>query len=103
IVYFLTFSSSLPNKEIFTTPKQNSSKKINDRYTDIVFHKHYFVDPVTKANTQKIENPWMHLKKIKHYSYGISIDIFPDHLNVFMFFKNLKDIEFSEFLELILN
>ncbi|KAG0438935.1 hypothetical protein DMUE_2783 [Dictyocoela muelleri] len=76
---------------------------IKNKFTDKVNHKYYFVDPETKANTQKIENLWLHLKKIKHYSYGISLDTLEDHLNVFMFFHNYKKIEFSDFLMIILN
>ncbi|KAG0437718.1 hypothetical protein DMUE_3533 [Dictyocoela muelleri] len=76
---------------------------IKDKFTDKVNHKYYFVDPETKANTQKIENIWLHLKKIKQYSYGISLDALEDYLNVFMFFHKYKNMELSGFLIIILN
>ncbi|KAG0441796.1 hypothetical protein DMUE_0784 [Dictyocoela muelleri] len=93
----------IKKKSYIVSDKWSVYKKIQDKYTDSVNHKHFFVDPVTKANTQMIENLWLHLKKIKHYSYGVSLDTLPDHLNVFMFFRNYKNIEFSEFLMIILN
>ncbi|KAG0437396.1 hypothetical protein DMUE_3714 [Dictyocoela muelleri] len=58
---------------------------------------------------------WIHKQKLthkrskaigfkkKHYTYGISLKTLPQHLDVFMFFRNYKDIKFSEFLEIILN
>ncbi|KAG0426834.1 hypothetical protein DMUE_5944 [Dictyocoela muelleri] len=91
------------NKSYVVSDKWAVYKNIQDRYTDSVNHSRFFVDPITKANTQKIENLWMHMKKIKHYSYGVKLDAIQDHLNVFMFFQNYKDIEFSEFLMIILN
>ncbi|KAG0425434.1 hypothetical protein DMUE_6033 [Dictyocoela muelleri] len=89
-------------KTYIVSDKWSVYQKIQDRYTDSVNHKHFFVDPITKANTQKIENLWMHLKKIKHYSYGISLNTLADHLNVFMFFRNYKDLEFTDFIQIIL-
>ncbi|KAG0439005.1 hypothetical protein DMUE_2733 [Dictyocoela muelleri] len=78
-------------------------KNIGKYLQDSVCHKYNFIDPETKANTQCIENLWAHLKKIKHYSYGININTLKDHLNIFMFFRNHNNIEFGEFLEIILN
>ncbi|KAG0433928.1 hypothetical protein DMUE_5364 [Dictyocoela muelleri] len=95
-------NNEIKKKSYVVSDKWAVYKRITDRFTDSVCHKHYFVDPETRANTQKIENLWMHLKKIKHYSFGISLDTIPEHLNVFMFFRNFKDIEFAEFLEIVL-
>ncbi|KAG0428919.1 hypothetical protein DMUE_5783, partial [Dictyocoela muelleri] len=92
----------IKNKSYIVSDKWAGYNQIQNNYRDAVNHTYNFVDPVTKANTQKIENLWLHLKKIKHYSYGISLDTLPDHLNVFMFFQNYKDIEFVDFLIILL-
>ncbi|KAG0439433.1 hypothetical protein DMUE_2430 [Dictyocoela muelleri] len=89
-------------KSYVVSDKWSAYNNIENVYQGRVCHKHFFVDPETKANTQMIENLWMHLKKIKHYSYGINIDTLQDHLNVFMFFRNYKNTPFSRFLRILL-
>ncbi|KAG0436368.1 hypothetical protein DMUE_4260 [Dictyocoela muelleri] len=76
---------------------------IPNKFRDSVCHKYNFVNPETRADTQMIENFWVRLQKIKHYSYGISLKTLPDHLNVFMFFRNYKNLKLLNFLEIILN
>ncbi|KAG0439403.1 hypothetical protein DMUE_2449 [Dictyocoela muelleri] len=48
-----------------------------------VNHKKYFVDPITKRNTQKIENLWMHVKKKIHSDYGINENALQTYLDIF--------------------
>ncbi|KAG0434691.1 hypothetical protein DMUE_5076, partial [Dictyocoela muelleri] len=64
-------------------------------FKNTICHKKNFVNLISNANTQKIENVWMHLKKIKYYSYGINIDTIDDHLSIFMFFWNYRNIDLS--------
>ncbi|KAG0441676.1 hypothetical protein DMUE_0868 [Dictyocoela muelleri] len=94
---------NIKSRSYVVSDKWSAYKSIGKYFRDSVCHKYNFVDPETKANTQTIENIWSLLKKIKHYSYGIKIETLNDHLNVFMFFKNYKHIEFGEFLDIILN
>ncbi|KAG0441477.1 hypothetical protein DMUE_1030 [Dictyocoela muelleri] len=90
-------------KKIVVFDKWAAYNSIQGCFHDTVTHKYNFVDPLTKANTQLIENLWLHLKKIKHYCYGVKLDTLADHLKFFMFFRNYKDIDFSDFLMIILN
>ncbi|KAG0437649.1 hypothetical protein DMUE_3569 [Dictyocoela muelleri] len=80
----------IKSKSYIVSDKRSAYNNFNNCFQDQVNQSEYFVDHITKAHTQKIENLWMHLKKIKHYSYGINIDTLPDHLNVLMFFRNFK-------------
>ncbi|KAG0442777.1 hypothetical protein DMUE_0012 [Dictyocoela muelleri] len=96
-------SREIHSKSYVISDRWSAYSSIPHKNTDSVCHKYNFVDPETRADTQMIENLWMHLKKIKHYSYGISLKTLPDHLNVFMFFRNYKNIKLSNFIEIILN
>ncbi|KAG0434940.1 hypothetical protein DMUE_4965 [Dictyocoela muelleri] len=94
--------SQIKPKSYVVSDKWRAYNDLENMLQDSVSHKHYFVDPESKANTQSIENLWLHLKKIKHFSYGISLKTLPDHLNIFMFFRNHKDVEFVDFLILLM-
>ncbi|KAG0425752.1 hypothetical protein DMUE_6012 [Dictyocoela muelleri] len=95
-------NSEIKDKSYVVSDKWASYNNIQNKYRDTVNHTYNFVDPISKANTQKIENMWLHLKKIKHYTYGLSLETLQEHLNVFMFFRNFKDIEFADFLIILL-
>ncbi|KAG0435074.1 hypothetical protein DMUE_4901 [Dictyocoela muelleri] len=94
-------SREISDKSYVISDRWPAYNAIPNKFRDSVCHKYNFVDPETRADKQKIENLWMHMKKIKHYSYGISLKTLPDHLNVFMFFRNYKDLKLSNFLEII--
>ncbi|KAG0422558.1 hypothetical protein DMUE_6202 [Dictyocoela muelleri] len=89
---------NIKSKSYVVSDKWAAYREIGVYFRDSVCHNYNFIDPETKANTQYIVNLWAHLKKIKHYSYGININSLQDHLNTFMFFRNHKNIEFADFL-----
>ncbi|KAG0434126.1 hypothetical protein DMUE_5288 [Dictyocoela muelleri] len=97
----LIIQKQIKNKSYIVSDKWAGYNQIRNNYRDAVNYTYNFLDPVTKANTQKIVNLWLQ-KKIKHYSYRISLDTLSDHLNVFMFFQNYKDMEFVDFLIILL-
>ncbi|KAG0439438.1 hypothetical protein DMUE_2426 [Dictyocoela muelleri] len=94
--------NNIKSKSYVVSDKWADYREICEYFRDSVCHKYNFIDPETKSNTQCIENLWAHLKKIKHYSYWININSLQDHLNTFMFF-NHKNIEFAEYLDIILD
>ncbi|KAG0436999.1 hypothetical protein DMUE_3930 [Dictyocoela muelleri] len=83
--------SKVPKNAYIISDSWSAYNSLNEigYFHQTVCHKRNFVDPETKVNTQKIENLWMHLKKIKHYSYGINLSTIDEHLSVFMFFLEL--------------
>ncbi|KAG0436521.1 hypothetical protein DMUE_4184 [Dictyocoela muelleri] len=95
-------NQQIEKKSYIVSDKWAAYNRIQNAYHEAVNHTYNFVDQITKANTRKIENLWLHLKKIKHFSYRISIDTLSDHLNIFMFFfKNYKNIELVDFLTIL--
>ncbi|KAG0439840.1 hypothetical protein DMUE_2156 [Dictyocoela muelleri] len=62
----------IKEKSYFVSDQWPTYIAIKRRYRYSVCHKYNFVDPKTRANMKKIENFWSHLKKLEHYSYGIS-------------------------------
>ncbi|KAG0440489.1 hypothetical protein DMUE_1708 [Dictyocoela muelleri] len=91
---------NIEDKSYVVSDQWSTYKKITGYFKDLVCHKYNFVDPNTKANTQCIENLLAHLKKIKHYSYGIILDTITDHLNVFIFFIIIKTLNLENLLTL---
>ncbi|KAG0439780.1 hypothetical protein DMUE_2193 [Dictyocoela muelleri] len=92
---------NIEDKSYVVSEKWAAYKKAG-YFKDSVCHKYNFVDPNTKPtlNVLKIFEP---ILKIKQYSYVIRPYTITDHLNVFIFFRSHKNIEFGEFIDIILN
>ncbi|KAG0432702.1 hypothetical protein DMUE_5477 [Dictyocoela muelleri] len=61
-------SREIKDESYVVSDKWVSYNNIQNKHRDTVNHTYNFVDPISKVNTQKIENMWLHLKKIKHYT-----------------------------------
>ncbi len=79
----------LPGTEIHSDQwrayRQISNLPVTPRYRHLtVNHSRYFVDPVTRACTNGVENMWMRAKKKIHASNGSRAPLIPGYLEEFL-------------------
>lgn len=68
---------------------------------EVVIHDENFVDPITGANTQRIECEWSHAKHmIMRKRRGTTIDLLQSHLDEFCFRKKYPVDTFIEWLRI---
>ena len=69
-------------------------------YHEVVIHEENFVDPITGANTQRIECEWSHAKLlIMHLRRGTTLDLLQSHLDEFIFRKRFGEHSFIEWVK----